>query len=471
MWRGERARGRIGLLVGMLLIVAACTGTPSTDATGTPSTNAAGTTVDSDTTPAAGGTPTTSTEPEPTSTTAAPRTDCDIPDGEDFIRSESVELSHLGEVDGVQVSAALYPHPDYEGDPWSQWGQGTVVEDGRYYSAIGDHHQIDGNSFVYEYDPSSNTLTMVGDILSYVDQVPGTAGHGKVHSQMVPGPCGEIYFSTYWGSSREVAFEGNYTGEILFRLDPFGQTLAPLEVPVEFHGQASMGGAPEFGVVYGEAVDPILRDEQEQGPFFAYDVVDEEVVFTGPDQPHVGYRSILVDADGVGYWSIGGRELQTYDPATGESTTHYATMPGDWLRAVTEPAPDGSVYGVTRDPDTFFVMNPDGSIDSLEDALGYTASMALSPDGSTFYYMPGAHGDSPDWDSPLVAVDTSTGEETIVAELFDVVEESLGYRVGGTYNIAVSPDGATVYMGVNVGEAGTDESFGEVVLLVLELPS
>ncbi len=233
-----------------------------------------------------------------------------------------------------------------------------------------------------------------------------------------------------------------------------------------------MASAPHFGVVYGEARDPVARNEGvKRGPFFAYDVVAEEVVFTGPDGPRVGYRSILVDADGVGYWSIGDRELQTYDPATSESTTHDATMPGDWLRAVTEPAPDGSVYGVTREPDTFFVMNPDGSIDSLGDALGYTASMALSPDGSTFYYMPGAHGNSSDWGSPLVAVDTSTGEDRIVAELYDIVEESLGYRVGGTYNIAVSPDGATVYMGVNVGEAGTDESFGEVVLLVLELPS
>lgn len=470
MWRGERARGRMGLLVGMLLIVAACSGTPSTDATGTPSTNAAGTTVGSDTTTATSGSPTTSTEPEPT--TAAPRTDCDIPDGLDFIRSESVELSHLGEVDGVQVSAALYPHPDYEGNPWSQWGQGIVIEHGRYYSAIGDHHAEDGNSYVYEYDPSTNTLTMVGDIISYVDHVPGTWGYGKIHSQMVPGPCGEIYFSTYWGSSRDIEFEGNYRGDIIFRLDPFAESLQPLAVPVELHGQASMASAPHFGVVYGEARDPVASSEGvKRGPFFAYDVVAEEVVFTGPDEPRVGYRSILVDADGVAYYSIGDSELQTYDPQTGDSVTHDARLPGDWLRAVTDPGPDGTVYGVTRDPDTFFAMSANGAIDGMGDALGYTASMALSPDASVFYYMPGAHGNSSDWGSPLVAVDTSTGDETIVAELYDIVERSLGYRIGGSYNIAVSPDGATVYIGVNVGEAGTDESFGEVMLLVLELPS
>jgi hypothetical protein len=147
---------------------------------------------------------------------------------------------------------------------------------------------------------------------------------------------------------------------------------------------------------------------------------------------------------------------------------HGSTLPGDWLRAATNPGPDGSVYGVTEDPEVFFAMRPDGSIESLGDALGYTASVALSPDGSRFFYMPGAHGNSEEWGSPLIAVDTATGEETVVAELNPLVEEALGFTVGGTYNVVVSPDGGTVYLGVNVAE--DDSGFGEVALLVLELP-
>lgn len=392
---------------------------------------------------------------------------CEIPPGEPFLDTESVEVAEIGQVDGVTVSAALYPHPDYEGNPWSQWGQGMIA-DGRFYSAIGDHLAVDGNSFVYEYDPSTGQLIMAGDILSYVDHVPGTWGYGKVHSQMVPGPCGEVYFSTYWGSFRDIEFEGNYRGDILFRLDPYARTLSPLGVPVEFHGQASLGSDPSTGLVYGEAVDPVLRNEDiERGPFFVYDVLSEETVFTGPDEPHVGYRSVLVDDDGGGYYSMGGSELATYDPTSGESGVHGSTLPGDWLRAATNPGPDGSVYGVTEDPAVLFAMRPDGSIESLADALGYTASVALDPDGSRFFYMPGAHGNSADWGSPLVAVDTATGEETVVAELNDLVRDSLGYTVGGTYGITVSPDGDAVYMGVNVSE--DDSGFGEVLLLVLDL--
>jgi len=467
MWQGGFSRGLIFLLLGVALVVAACADGEAGETTNPTDDNG---TVAPDDSQAGDDEP--GTDDGGQTTTGPAGTGCEIPPGEPFITTESVELTDLGEVDGVRVSAAMYPHPDYEEEVWSQWGQGMVVEDGRFFSAIGDHLAADGNSYVYEYDPSTNTMSMVGDVLSYVDHEPGTWGYGKIHSQMVPGPCGEIYFSTYWGSYRDITFEGNYTGDILFRLDPFGRTLTPLSVPVEFHGQASLAADPGTGQIFGEAIDPIAKnDDVDIGPFFAYDVIDEEVSYVGPDEPHVGFRSMLVDAEGRVYYSIGGGQLETYDPETGEASTHDAVLPGEFLRAVTAPGPDGSVYGVTEEPDTFFVMNSDGSIDELGAALGYTASVALSPDGSRFYYMPGAHGNAPQWGSPLISVDTETGEQTVVVELNEVIQEEFGYMVGGTYNIAISPDGKTVYIGVNGGESGSEEqSFGEVFLLVIELP-
>jgi hypothetical protein len=451
-------------LLVVVLLLAACS---DQGGTGSPDTA-----DDPDSTTGATQEPSESGETTTPTSGAAPAGDCEIPPGEPFIETDSVELTDLGEINGVGVKAAMYPHPEYDEELWSQWGQGIVLDDGRFYSAIGDHVAVDGNSFVYEYDPATNTLATVGDVLSYIDHVPGTWGYGKIHSQMVPGPCGEIYFSTYWGSFRDITFEGDYTGDVLFRLDPFGRTLQPLGVPVEFYGQASLAAHVPGGLIYGEAVDPVpMSDDVETGPFFVYDVIDEQVVYTGPDEPHAGFRSILVDAEGTAYYSIGGGELQTYDPATGETTTHEATVPGEYLRAATGPGPDGSVYGVTDGPDMFFAMRPDGSIEELGEALEYTASMALAPDGSAFYYMPGAHGDAPEWGSPLISVDTATGEQTVIVELNEAIQEEFGHTVGGTYNVAVSPDGGTVYLGVNGGEAGSeDEAFGEVFLIVLDLP-
>ena len=34
-----------------------------------------------------------------------------------------------------------------------------------------------------------------------VEHEPGAWGYGKIHAQMVVGPCGEVYVATYWGDA------------------------------------------------------------------------------------------------------------------------------------------------------------------------------------------------------------------------------------------------------------------------------
>lgn len=396
--------------------------------------------------------------------------DCPIPNGSPLMSGPSVEMVDLGEVDGVRVEGAIYPHPPYEGSPWSHWGQGLAIEDGRFFSGIGDHIGPDGNSYIYEYDPESSELTMVADILSYVDHEPGSWGYGKIHGQMVRGACGEIYLSTYWGTARDLVFSGSYRGDYLMRLDPYGRTLQALDVPIDLHGIPSLAGAPPLGLVFGEAVDPIARAAgEEDGPFFVYDVEAEEVIYED-SEGHVGYRNIMVDQRNRAFFALGNGRLAMYDPETNAVGRHPHDLPGDWLRASTAPAPDGRIYGVTRDPDRFFVMEPTGEINDLGEAAGYTTSMALSADGEHFYYMPRAHGYSAELGTPLIRVDGTTGEQEVVVELNPLVEEGLGYTAGGSYSTALSPDGQTVYLVVNVGVLGDEAGFAEVALLVVHLP-
>jgi hypothetical protein len=201
-----------------------------------------------------------------------------------------------------------------------------------------------------------------------------------------------------------------------------------------------------------------------------YDVYTEEVVFRGPDSPHVGYRNLIVDAQGRAYYSIGGGELAVYDPADDQLRTHPHTMPADWLRASTLPAPDGRVAAVTDEPYTFFILEPSGEIQTLGPARGYTASMAMHPDGDRFFYVPDAHGGSWRSNTPLVSVDTRTGEEQVVAELNNLAEQGLGMTLGGSYDVAVDPSGDKIFVGMNSGPVGTETDFGEVALLVVHLP-
>lgn len=368
--------------------------------------------------------------------------------------------------DEPKVKAVVYPRPDYAGKPWSQWGQGLVLPDGTFISAIGDQHGADGNSFIYVYDPSTSRLTQIADVLSLVDHKPGSWGFGKVHAAIVAGRCGDAYLATYWGSRRGLAYESGYDGDLLFRFDTESRSFTRLGTPVPRHGIPSMAGFPERGLLYGEAVDP--NAEPKGGAFFVYDTSSEKVVFRNSDVPHVGFRNVMVGPDGVAYFSAGEGRLWAYDPGRKRMRQHEAQLPGAWLRASTVPGPDGSVYGATREPDMLFALRPSGKIETLGPARGYVASLALDPSGKYLYYVPEAHGKSYEQGTPLVRVDTRTGKEEVVVKLNDLAEERLGLRLGGSYNVAVDPSGERVYIGMNAGKDG--ESFGEVVLLVVDLP-
>ncbi len=451
-----------GLLVAVALATSACSGTGD-DASSSERT--ATTTVDSPTDETlAAGSPTTTTH-------AAASAECPSPSEEveewtGGVTAQAVTLQEAG--DGrAGVAVVQYPRPDYAGKPWSHWGQGIALGDGRFISGIGDHHGADGNSFIYEYDSATGTLTQIADVLSLVDHTPGDWGFGKIHAAMVPGPCGEVYVSTYWGSRRGLEFTDGYQGDVLLRLDPSERTIADLGVIYPEHGVASLASWPEGGLLYGEAADPF---GQKTGAFVVIDTATNEVIFADTDNSHGGYRSIAVDDQGRAYITWNDTGLARYDPATNELTELDATMPASMLRWATPPVADGTMYAVTRNPPVLFSLSPDGAIEAMGEARGYTTSLGLHPDGDRFFYIPAAHGGAWQQGTPLVAVDPATGAEEVVVELNPLIENELGLRTGGTYSVVVDPNGEQVYVVLNAGTPESGETFGEVVLAIVTLP-
>ena len=55
----------------------------------------------------------------------------------------------------------------------------------------------------------------------------------------------------------------------------------------------------------------------------------------------------------------------------------------------------------------------------------------------------------------------------MIVELEAAAEQVLGLRLGGTYDLAVDAANRIAYIGMN---AGTNDSYGEVVLLIVHLP-
>jgi len=384
-----------------------------------------------------------------------------VPDG------PAADAVVLRDGEDLRVEAVVHPRPEDGGEPWSQWGQGIVLADGRFLSAAGDHRGEDGNSYLYVYDPERGRLTQFADVLSNVEHEPGDWGYGKIHAQMVGDPCEEIFVTTYWGTRRDIEFGGTYSGDVLLRLDPTTLEIDPLGVPVEHHGVPSLASDPETGVIYGEATDPLSSTDDDAGAFFAYDPADGEVITRLDDDRLSGFRNIMVAADGRVFLAGPGDQLLVFEPGTEQLTVHDERLPGDMLRASTSPGPDGSVYGVTDEPPRFFALRPDGSIDDLGEARGYTTSMALHPDGERFFSVPEAHGDAFREGAPVIEVDTASGDQRVVAELNPLVDEEFGLTLGGSYNVAVDPSGERLFVGFNAGST-RDDPWGEVVLVALE---
>ncbi len=440
-----RRKRTVGGLLTLALIVAACSGNGG----------------------AGSSTSTSSDQPD---TSGGSTEECGIdrestPWSDDISVPVEVVQEQSGSTPGVAI--AMYPRPDYDGKPWSAWGQGLIASNGSFFSSIGDHQGADGNSFVYEYDPETMTLTQIVDVLASVPHVEGDWGFGKIHAQMVEGTCGDIFLSTYWGSRNGLTFNDGYQGDLLLRLDPSARTVQDFGVILAEHGVASMAASPDGALIYAEAADPF---GEKTGAFVVLDALTGEVIFSDDNSSHGGYRNIAVGPDGSAYITWDDTGLAVYAPDENTLTSTSIQIPGALLRASTKPDDSGTIYAVSRDPAVFFALDSDGTVTELSPALGYTTSMALDPSGDRFYYVPDAHGGAWEQGTPLIAVDTATGDAEVIVELNPFVESKFGLRAGGTYSVSVSDDGRTVYVVLNSGDPATRDSFGEVVLAVVTLP-
>jgi hypothetical protein len=204
--------------------------------------------------------------------------------------------------------------------------------------------------------------------------------------------------------------------------------------------------------------------------FFVYDLTTRKVIFQS-EQPSgtPGFRNILVDGSGRAWFSTGDHEVAVYDPSSNSLASEHKTIPGSFLRASTSVAPDGTVYGVTSEPDVLFKVTRDGEVHEMGRARGYTASLAMSPDGSQLFYVPDAHGDSFKQDTPVIAVDTATGTDRVVVKLNDLAEQHLDLRLGGSYDVVLDPTGSRLFVGLNAGDANRRDAFGAVVLAIVNV--
>jgi hypothetical protein len=446
-------RGRVlqtSILVSMTLVVGCVTVDTAGD--GTTASSATGDTV------------TTNSEGQPEVTTPA---DCEpATDGIAWRDDATMGLEQISTEDGLEVYAAEYPLPGPTEGLWSQWGQGIALGDGRHLSAVGDHLGVDANSYFFVYDSGGRTLTRFGDVLSVVPHEDGAFGYGKVHAAMVMDACGSIWAATYWGTRDDLTYENGYEGDRLLEIDTHAGTISDRGAFAGEFGSPTMTMAPDGTTLVAGSVD-VESGDTDRGVLTVYDTSARETVTQVDDPRQEGFRALGIDpvSDNV-FYAIGDNSLATLDPRSGELTDLDVTLPGWWLRSVTRPAPDGTVYGAADDEPGLFSISPAGELTDLGDPGGSTTSIAMTPDGSRIFWMPEAHGGAWEVGAVVNSMDTATGEIAEVTSLLDPFEDELGLLPGGTYSI-VYDDGKLI-LGINASALGDDSGFGTVVLVVIE---
>ncbi len=364
------------------------------------------------------------------------------------------------------VDFLFFPGQNYPGAPWSVWGD-SVVADGKYYTAIGDHLAISGKGdnthgtgtgFVFEYDPETKSLRQLVDLAKFLKLPKGHYTPGKIHSRVDMGSDGWLYYSTHRGSPRATTDEFHYKGDWIFRTNPqTGESEIVVHAPVPKHSIPCSVLDPDRLIYYGSTAAAV--DLEDQGiRFFAYDVKNKKLLYSGPDGP--ARYMMFARSTGRVYYVPGAVEgpLMRFDPATDKQPVPVAGVTIG-IRAATQETPQGFIYTASLGQ-----RSADAAIWSFDTktekarkigtvAVGsqaYVASIDADPTGRYLYYVPGAHGGSDRDGTAVVQFDVTTSRKKVIAFLDPFYTDKYGFTLKGTYATAVSTDGDKLFITWNI---------------------
>lgn len=392
--------------------------------------------------------------------------------GEEFLKPPATLLKGVAVAETAPTVDFLYfPGQDYEGKPWSNWGDSLAVN-GKYYASIGDHLAVggrgdgahgNGTGRVFEYDPEKKTFRRLLDTADLLALPKDHYAPSKIHGRLDMGADGWLYCSTHRGSTTVTADKNHYEGDWILRCDPkSGKSEVVVCGPVPKHCIPTSVLDPDRLIFYGgtapgtDAKDPGIR-------FFAYDVKNRKMLYSGPDGP--ARYMIFARSTGRVYYVPGKEDqigpLVRFDPAKAGPPEKISASLG--LRAATHETPQGKVYTVSKGARggeaTLFAF--DTKTEKAEE-LGsaavasntYITSLDADPAGRYLYYIPGAHGGSERDGSAVVQFDTRTKQKKVIAFLHPYFQEKYGATLAGTFSSAIDPKGDRLYITWNVNRGG-----------------
>ncbi len=378
-----------------------------------------------------------------------------LPDGRTVVsdRSPMFLASSIRLQPGVRVAKAAptiefayYPEQSYPGHPWSVWGDGSASGD-EYYSAIGDHGAPQGRALVFAYDAATRRFRLLADTAKLLRQPQGHYMPGKIHTRIDLGSDGWLYFATHRGSTRVTTDAYHYRGDWILRAHPkSGRAEIVVHAPVPKCCIPTGLLDPDRLIFYGGTAAGDYRDKTVT--FFAYDVRRRRLRHTAVPGPK-RYLMFARSTGRVYYMDEVNDRLMRYDPASNKPPEPLDVRLG--LRAATAETPDGFIYTVGQQDAHIWRFNT--RTETVDDfgplavaTQTYTAAIEADPTGRYLYYVPGAHGGAQRDGTPVVQFDTHARTRKVLAFLHPFYEKTYGYVPLGTYSVALSGDGAKLFV-------------------------
>jgi len=373
------------------------------------------------------------------------------------------------------IEFAFIPGQDYKGNPWSAWGDSTFAN-GKYYTAYGDHKAPGGNAFIYEFDPIKKSFRQLCDIRKLLDLKEGMYTPGKVHTTLSVASDGWIYFATHRGSTGITSTAQGYNGDWIIRCHPeTAKSEIVAEGVVPKHCIPTGFLDPKRLIFYAGTAPP-TADKTAKIHFFAYDVKNKKLLCDVEDGP--ARAMIFSLATGKVWYNEGSSEkLMRYDPATGGNPVEVPGMIG--VRAASQETADGMVYTVSNgqgggDANLYSFNTKTEAIEMISSmqvgVSKYITSLDVDPTGRYLYYVPGAHGGAEKDNSPVVQFDLKTKTRKVIAFLHPYYQETYGATPSGTYSVALSEKGDTLYVSWNTNRSTTVKVWECMAMTAIHIP-
>jgi hypothetical protein len=335
---------------------------------------------------------------------------------------------------------------EYPGFPeaHSTWGSiGFSSRHNKVYVGVTNHRDRIG---LYEFDVTSKTIELKG----FIDNLANLRDfqwQGKIHSQIVEGPDGAMYFSTDGGESREEYLMNHphgYYGGLFLRWDPTLEQLTNLGMGLRFESIKDVAIDRVTGLLYGISYPQVH--------FLVYDVANNNLRNLGRlGSDHVP-RITFSDLWGNGYYVDWRQRLVKYERSLGklvfakESLPAFPGTPGNYIitgiTASAESPSNDVIYLITYGAKlvAFYPQERGiGRVDDLGGLIGdetdepwgpYCPNVGLGKNGRLYYFL-GGHGSYVESDTTvLIEFDPETGSREVVMRFgLDQISEVTGNNV------------------------------------------